>query len=174
MWMIKPMVQQNIVYVPYLAEWPMLSWRPSPASTTSWSFNFSSSFFWYFLQNPTTDEDEEMPLVIIVCWFMINQHTHVSKHQKHLPYRSTSTQHRKAQQQVPCWEPAQKIWLTFPGVRLPTVAALWFNGEHCSCLSYSNFWLWEEAQVAELEKKQQLWQEHNSFWLFSDILSFHV
>ena len=157
MWMIKPMVQVNIVYVPYLAEWPMLSWQPSPACTTSWSFKLFEQFFLVLPSVANNRQDKEMPFVIIVCWFMMNQHTYVSKHQKHLCYWSTSTEHRKAQQQVPSREPAQKIWLAFPGVRLPTVAVLWLDGEHCSCLSYSNFWLWEETQVTELEKKQQLW-----------------
>ena len=48
MWMISPSVQQKIVYVPNLAEWPMLSWRPSPASTTSLLDKLSNNFFWYF------------------------------------------------------------------------------------------------------------------------------
>ena len=34
-WTIFIMVQQNIVYAPYLAEWPMESNRPSPLQTLS-------------------------------------------------------------------------------------------------------------------------------------------
>lgn len=33
--MISPVVQQNIVYIPYFAERSKLSWRLTPASTTS-------------------------------------------------------------------------------------------------------------------------------------------
>ena len=51
--MISPTVQQKIVYVPYLAEWPMLSWRPSPAKTTSFPSSFCKMSFWYERQNET-------------------------------------------------------------------------------------------------------------------------
>ena len=50
MWIIIPTVQQKIVYVPYFAEWPMLSCLPSPASVTSFPFNDCKIFAWYVRQ----------------------------------------------------------------------------------------------------------------------------
>lgn len=51
--MMSGIVQQNIVYAPYLALCPMLSWRPSPAMTTFWPASFSCPiiFSWKDFQN---------------------------------------------------------------------------------------------------------------------------
>ena len=46
-------VQQRMVYAQYLALWPILSCRPSPATTMPFSFSFFMSVticFWYFFQ----------------------------------------------------------------------------------------------------------------------------
>ena len=45
--MISPKVQQKMVYVPNLAECPILSWRPSPARTTYLSFSPSSNLLFF-------------------------------------------------------------------------------------------------------------------------------
>ena len=51
--MMMGIVQQNMVYAPYLALCPMLSWRPSPAMTTFWPASFSCPiiFSWKDFQN---------------------------------------------------------------------------------------------------------------------------
>ena len=48
-------VHQSMVYVPYFAEWPMLSCRPSPASVTSFPFSEFITFAWELRQNDTMD-----------------------------------------------------------------------------------------------------------------------
>ena len=52
-WMMSGIVQQNMVYAPYLALCPMLSWCLSPAMTTFWPVSFSCPiiFSWKDFQN---------------------------------------------------------------------------------------------------------------------------
>lgn len=115
----------------------ILSWMAHRvvASITSQHNLFPFQGVQYFLLVFTPEINhrwnEKVSLIVVICWLIIHQCSHVPEDQKNLFDRSSCTKNGKTEKEIPSWEFLKEERLTLP---CKDFLAFWFNGQEGSSL----------------------------------------